>query len=197
MADMKYYRFEIYHNDSYLLEVSKIDRYKYVTCGTCNIILNKRSLIESHLPSYRIKRKKYHLSGSYDGFNVASQSFKDLYETSNWQGLVFYPIPKSKNFYLIECTEVVTVNQIERPIEFKNKCNECNQYMGVYGSVPAYINSAEIQKMKPNIFYRSDLEFGHDFEQGYSLFALEEITTVLKAEGLIIDKDLREVRPVE
>ena len=193
---MKYYEFEIYDNDSYLLEVSKIDRYKYVTCDTCNMILNKRSLIASHLPSYRIKRKRYHLSGSYDGFNVASQRFKDLYETLNWQGLVFYPIPKSKDFYLIECTEVVIINKTERPVLFEDKCNECNQYMGVYGSIPAYIDSTEVQKMKPDTFYRSDLEFGHDFEQGYSLFASEEITTVLKAEGLITNKDLREVREV-
>ena len=193
---MEYYRFEIYHNDSDLLETDQVDRHKYITCGTCDMILNKRSLIVSHLPSYRIKRKKYHLSSSYDGFNTVSQSFKNLYETLNWQGLVFYPITKNKGFYLIECVEVVVVNKTERPIEFEHKCNECNQYMGVYGSVPAYINSSEIQKMKPNTFYRSDFEFGYDFEQNYSLFASEEITTVLKAEGLITNKDLREVREV-
>lgn len=50
-----------------------------------------------------------------------------------------------------------------------------------------------MQKMSPNTFYRSDLEFGYDFEQGYSLFASEEIVTVLKSKGLISDKDLREV----
>lgn len=192
---MKYFTFEIYDNDSHLLETDKVDRYKYVTCGKCNMILNKRSLIESHLPSYRIKRKRYHLSGSYDGFNVVSQNFKDLYEASNWQGLIFYPILKSKGFYLIECTEVVIINKTERPVLFEEKCNECNQYMGVYGSIPTYINLSEIQKMKSNTFYRSDLEFGYDFEQGYGLFASEEITTVLKAKGLIIDKDLNEVRP--
>lgn len=193
---MKYYVFEIYHNDSYLLETSKVDRYKYITCNACNMILDKRSLIESRLPFYKIKRKKYHLSGSYDGFNVASQSFKDLYEFSNWRGLVFYPIPKNKEFYLIECTDIVIVNQKERPVEFEDKCKECGQYMGIYGSIPAYINSIEMQKMSPNFFYRSDLEFGYDFEQGYSLFASEEIVTVLKSEGLICDKDLREVKMV-
>ena len=78
---MKYFFFQIYHNDSYLLEVDKVDRYKYVTCDICNMILNKRSLIEAHLPFYRIKRKKYHLSGSYDGFNVVSQKFKELYDS--------------------------------------------------------------------------------------------------------------------
>lgn len=62
------------------------------------MILNKRSLIEAHLPFYRIKRKKYHLSGSYDGFNVVSQKFKELYDTYKWDGLVFYPIPKNKDF---------------------------------------------------------------------------------------------------
>ena len=194
-GSMKYYSFEIYHNDSHLLEVSKIDRYKYATCNTCKMILNKRSLIEAHLPTYRIKRKRYHLSCSYDGFNVVSQSFKDLYETSNWQGLVFYPISKSKGFYLIECEEIVMVNQTKRPVLFEDKCKECNQYMGVYGSLPPYINSSEIQKMKPNTFYRSDLEFGYDFEHGYSLFASEVITAALKAQGLITKKDLDDVIP--
>lgn len=113
---MKYYVFEIYDNDSYLLETSNVDRYKYITCNACNMILDKRSLIESRLPFYKIKRKKYHLSGSYDGFNVASQSFKDLYEISNWRGLVFYSIPKNKEFYLIECTDIVIVNPKERPV---------------------------------------------------------------------------------
>lgn len=191
---MKYYSFELYDNDSYLLEVDKVDRHKYTTCDICHMIFNKRSLIETHLSSYRIKRKKYHLSASYDGFDAASQFFKDLYEISNWQGLIFYPIPKSKGFYLIECTEVVNVNQIERPVEFEGKCNKCGQYIGIYGSVPSYIDFSKIQKMKPNTFYRSDLEFGHDFEQGYSLFASEKITEVLKMKNLITDKDLRQVQ---
>jgi hypothetical protein len=161
------------------------------------MILNKRSLIEAHLPFYRIKRKKYHLSGSYDGFNVVSQKFKDLYDTYKWNGLVFYPIPKNKDFHLIECTEIVVINKTKRPIEFECKCSKCNQYIGIYGSLPPYINFSEIRKMKTNTFYRSDLEFGYDFEQRYSLFASEEITNVLKANGLINDKDLIEVVSID
>jgi hypothetical protein len=160
------------------------------------MILNKRGLIESHLPFYRIKRKRYHLSGSYDGFIVVSQSFKDLYEASNWHGLIFYPIPKNKGFYLTECTETVNVNQMARPVDFEDKCNECGQYMGVYGSIPAYIDATLIQKMKPYIFYRSDLEFGYDYEQSYGLFASEEIAIVLIAKRLIIKEDFREIRVV-
>lgn len=193
---MKWYKFEIYDNDSYLLEVSKVDRHKYITCNSCGLILKKRDLIEVHLPKYRVKRKKYHLSGSYDGFNVVSHSFKDLYDSLNWKGLVFYDIPKSKGFYLIECTEVVKVNETELPVQFENKCNECGQYMGIYGNVPPYLNSTTMDKMKSNTFYRSNLEFGNDFEHGYSLFASEKIATILKEEKLIIDKDLIEVFPV-
>lgn len=194
---MKYYKFEIYHNDSYLLEVSKVDRHKYITCPTCKLILNKRSLIETHLPTYKIKRKKYHLSGSYDGFKVVSQAFKDLYETLKWQGLIFYPIPKNKGFYLIECSEQIVINETKRPVEFENKCNECGLYMGVYGSVPSYIDTDVMQGLKSNTFYRSNLEFGYDFEQGYSLFASQEITDKLIECKLIIKKDLIEVIPVD
>jgi hypothetical protein len=190
---MKYFELQFYDNDSYLLEVSKGDRCKYVTCPTCKLILNKRSLIEKHLSTYKIKRKKYHLSSSYDGFNVVSQEFKDLYENSDWQGLVFYSIPKSKGFYLIECFQQVVINRTKRPIEFENKCNECGLYMGIYGSVPPYIDVDVIQKLKSNTFYRSDLEFGYDFEQGYSLFASQEITDKLIEYKLITKKDLIEV----
>ena len=193
---MKYYKFEVYHNNSYLLEVSKVDRYKYITCSTCKMILNKRSLIDKHLPTYKINRKKYHLSGSYDGFKVVSQEFRDLYKASDWQGLVFYPIPKSKGFYLIECFQQVVINETKRPIEFENKCNECGLYMGVYGSVPPYMDADVIQKLNPNTFYRSNLEFGYDFEQGYSLFASQEITDKLIEHKLIIKKDLIEVLSV-
>ena len=56
---MKYYKFEVYHNDSYLLEVSKVDRHKYITCPTCKMILDKRNLIEKHLLTYKIKRSSY------------------------------------------------------------------------------------------------------------------------------------------
>ena len=193
---MKYFELQFYDNDSYLLEVSKGDRCKYVTCPTCKLILNKRSLIEKHLSTYKIKRKKYHLSSSYDGFNVVSQEFKDLYENSDWQGLMFYSIPKSKGFYLIECFQQVVINRTKRPIEFENKCNECGLYMGIYGSVPPYIDVDVIQKLKLNTFYRSDLEFGYDFEQGYSLFACQEITDKLIEYKLITKKDLIEVRNV-
>lgn len=193
---MKYFELQFYDNDSYLLEVSKGDRCKYVTCPTCKLILNKRSLIEKHLSTYKIKRKKYHLSSSYDGFNVVSQEFKDLYENSDWQGLIFYSIPKSKGFYLIECFQQVVINRTKRPIEFENKCNECGLYMGIYGSVPPYIDVDVIQKLKSNTFYRSDLEFGYDFEQGYSLFASQEITDKLIEYKLITKKDLIEVRNV-
>lgn len=68
--------------------------------------------------------------------------------------------------------------------------------MGVYGSVPLYIDADVLQKLKPNTFYRSNLEFGYDFEQGYSLFASQEITDKLMEYKLIIKKDLIEIRSI-
>ncbi len=43
---------------SYLLEVGKADRGKYATCSAGKLILNKRSLIETHLPTYKIKKEE-------------------------------------------------------------------------------------------------------------------------------------------
>lgn len=193
---MKYFQLDIYHNDSYLLEVSAIDRHKYITCPTCELILNKRSLIEHYLLAYRIKRKRYHLSGSYDGFNVVSHKFKQLYKISNWQGLIFYPIHRNKGFYLVECVETIVVEKNKRPILFEDQCQECGLYKGVYGSVPAYIDKETISHLRLNTFYRSDLEFGYDFEQGYYLLASQEIASILIEHKLIAEKDLIEIHIV-
>lgn len=194
---MKWYLLAIYDNDSYLLKVGEADRNEYALCDKCNMILDKRTLIESNLPSYKIRRKKYHISCSYDGFIVVSQDFKNLYESSDWQGLFFYPIQRSKGFYLTECTEVVEINKTERPIEYNHKCSECNAYVGVYGSIPPYIDLSVLDNMKPNVFYRSDIEFGYDFEKSYSLFISEEIAKSLITKGLITYKDLTEVIAVQ
>jgi len=50
---MEYYAFQVYDNDSYLLNVSRVDRHKYATCPVCKMILDKRRLIEDHLPAYK------------------------------------------------------------------------------------------------------------------------------------------------
>lgn len=194
---MNYFEIQFYDNDSYLLEVSKVDRHKYKTCSTCKLILNKRTLIESHLPKYKVKRKKYHLSCSYDGFKVVSQDFKHLYESSKWQGLVFYAITKSKGFYLVECTEIVEINESKSTVVQESKCADCGLYMGTYMKGFVSLNSSDIQRMKPNTFYRSNLEFGNDFEKGYSIFASEEITNTLIDCKLIVKKDLIEVKSVD
>lgn len=190
---MEYYAFQVYDNDSYLLNVSRVDRHKYATCPVCKMILDKRRLIEDHLPAYKVKRKRYHLSGSYDGFKVVSQALKDLYDISGWQGLVFYPIPQSEGFYLIECSPQIAVNESKRPIEFESKCDECALHMGIYGSVPPYIEVDILRWLNPNTFYRSNLEFGYDFEQGYSLFASSVIVDRLIECKLINRKDIIEV----
>ena len=95
---MKYFELQFYDNDSYLLDVSKVDRHKYITCPSCRMILNKRSLVEEHLPTYKIKRKKYHLSGSYDGFKMVSQNLKICMKYQIGKGLYSILYLKVKAF---------------------------------------------------------------------------------------------------
>ncbi len=194
---MKYYELIIYDNDSYLLQVSKVDRDRYIHCDSCKMIQNKRNLIDSHLLTFKLKRKKYQISGTYDGFFVVSQHFKDLYEQLKWSGVKFYSLPKSNGFYIVECLNIVNINKTMRPVEFEDKCSTCGNYLGTYGNIPCYIDIADMKKMKANCFYRSDLEFGYDFEQVYSLFVSEEILNVLKQNKLVKEKDFLEVQVVE
>ena len=88
------------------------------------------------------------------------------------------------------------LNEAKRPIEFEVNAMSAVYIWGVYGSVPPYIDADVFQKLKPNTFYRSNLEFGYDFEQDYSLFASKKITDMLIEHKLIIKKDLIEIRYV-
>ena len=95
---MKYYKFEVYHNDSYLLEVSKVDRYKYITCSTCKMILDKRNLIEKHLPTYTIKRKKYHYPAVMMVLRYCRKNLRIYMRFQIGKGLYSIPYLKVKAF---------------------------------------------------------------------------------------------------
>ena len=82
---MKYFFFQIYHNDSYLLEVDKVDRYKYVTCDICNMILNKRISYEIIAGIYYVdevevlnilKNDSSTISDITDGFDILKKKVK-------------------------------------------------------------------------------------------------------------------------
>lgn len=193
MNNMKFFQFAMYDNDSYLLKVDKKYRNNYNVCPLCNMICDKRSLITEYVDQLKIKKRKYHLSTTYDGFNVVSQDFKDLYSMYNWKGLVFYPIKKSSGFYLIESTSIISVNDSKRPIIYEHRCQLCNTYLGVYGNIPLYINRQIINKLSLDEFYRTNIEFGYDFEQNYSLLASENIVSKLLENNLIKQQDITEI----
>ena len=65
--------------------------------------------------------------------------------------------------------------------------------MEIYGSVPHYIDVDILRRLDPNTFYRSNLEYGYDFEQSYSLFASSVIVGRLIECKLINRKDIIEV----
>lgn len=184
----------MYDNDSYLLKINKKDRRIYHLCTECDVICNKRSLILDSLPEFKVKRKKFNLSSTYDGFNIASAKFKNLYELSNWKGLEFYNIPKTSEFCVFECISQVSINKTMRPIEFESKCNRCGCFIGIYGNRPLYINKSILNKLLPDTFYRSNLEFGYDFEQNYSLFASEYIVNKMLENHIITNSDIFEVK---
>lgn len=185
MQEITYYDFVFYDNDSYLLEKSP-----EIVCPNCQMYVNKRNLIENFIGKYKSKKKKSHFLCSYDGFFVVSKQFKDLYETQQWEGLIFYEIPKNKGlYYLIECHNMVSYN--ENYLSAEEYCPECKQYKSVV--VKDWRKVITEKPLLKNTFYRTNWEFAYDFEQQYLFVFSEEIKNTIIEHQLAREIDFSDI----
>lgn len=167
MLTRELYIIQFYDNDTYLLKKNSD-----VICVNCNMYLNKEKLIRQFIHNYKAKKRKYHFLATYDGFHIVSHQFKILYDTQKWEGLVFHEIPKNKGlYYIIECVNLISYDI--NCLMAEEHCSECKQYKSVV--VKDRRRIVPKKTLLKNTFYRTDWQFGYDFEQNHMLFCSEEI----------------------
>jgi ribosomal protein S27AE len=147
-------------------------------CPQCGELLAKW---EEPLTGLRIKKRRYDISCTYDGVDVVSHRFKEVYEANGLTGLKFIPLPDDPDFFQIQATEIVPFDAEASGTRFGDRCSRCGQYKWI-------VTPRRVLKEKSTIpangFVRTDLEFAGDDEKHPLLLCGQTAGDVLKAAKL-------------
>jgi hypothetical protein len=148
-------------------------------CSACNELLNKWN---EPLTGLIIKKRQFDISCTYDGIEVASAAFKEVYDSHGLSDLSFSPLPDDPSFYCIRATKVVEFDPVRRGTRFEEQCPSCGRYRSIVGATPVYLKpGSEIPDMG---FARTDLEFASGDEKSPVLLCGPAAGKVLKSAKL-------------
>lgn len=180
------FRFSEEHNGLYFFE----GRTDVKRCPVCKELLAKwdEDLTVEHLvvPIHR-RKKKYDISCSYDGVQVVSRRFKDLYDRSGMTGLRFTDL--GDDAFATRATVVVPFDAQRRGTRFVKKCETCGRYESVVGAVPPLLLPGTT--VPPMSFACTDLEFASGDEKSPVLLCGEGVAKILwaaKLNGIVLQK---------
>src|SRR6187401_857540 len=146
-------------------------------CPRCGALLTK---FEEPLTGLVIKRRRYDLSATYDGIDVASKAFKELCTAHRLSGLEFIPLPDDSAFFQVRASKTVKLDP--SVAEFENECPRCGRFESVVGGDPVLLRKGE--RIPPGGFVRTDLEFGSEDEKSPMLLCGVKVGEVLTAARL-------------
>lgn len=130
-------------------------------------------------PSFRVKRKAYDLSSTYDGYDIASLRFKEACQRLKLKGIEFLPIPSDSEFFVLKPTAITPFDSASRKTRFESLCTACGFYKAVAGATPAYLLSEPESDLSG-----TDVVFGSGNSRCRMLIATERARKLLTAEKL-------------
>ena len=128
---------------------------------------------------FRVKRRVYDLSSTYDGYEIASMKFKEVCMRLELGGLEFLPLPADTQFFVVKPTVLTAFDYISRQTHFESLCAACGFYKSVAGATPAFLLSEPESDLSG-----TDILFGSGNSRGRMLIATERARTLLMAEKL-------------
>lgn len=116
------------------------------------------SIQQSINPNFRLIKKQFDISGSYDGYLIVSTRFKLFCEEKGYNNVRFYDLESEPDFFFLECTKVLSLDYERRNVQFIDFCDKCGRYAEVIGATPSFITLNYI--IEENSFYHSEYDFG-------------------------------------
>lgn len=147
------------------------DKIEIKYCESCKMVINRDEAILQAVKVAKLRKKKFFFD-SLDGVSIARQHFYELYHKYNMKGIEFIPFEKSKGYYV--CKFIYTMHfDIERSKSVRSEyqgnvsygildngnCSVCKRSFGHHYPWPYRMTVEDEKKLKPNTFYRSDIEF--------------------------------------
>jgi len=130
------------------------DDKKLPLCKNCNYVIDF-DYINSE---FKVKRRNFDVSYTYDGRCITSLKFKEFCLINNYNGLEFIKLPKDPDFFYFIVHNIVTINTAKQVITKENYCKICGYYEGVVTNRPLYLSN--INSELPDGFYATDIHFG-------------------------------------
>lgn len=138
-------------NDSFFLEDEK-DLHE-PTCPKCGYLLD---CVNYFNPFFKVKRKNYDLSYTYDQRAIVSLRFKEFCVREGYEGLSFKSFEREPCFFQPIITREVEVDKERSKPRFENLCNLCGNFEGVYFKG---LFLKDISEELKDEFYRTDILF--------------------------------------
>lgn len=135
---------------------------------------------------FKVKRKGFDLSSTYDGQTIASDRFVAV--ARNVAGMRFLELPGSPGFHLVVVDPSVAFDAEARGTAFEVPCEVCKRFTQIAGATPAHLKPGQ---ELPAGFSRTDQVFGsagdkpdHLVIQGPLIIVDETTATLLKDQKL-------------
>jgi hypothetical protein len=156
-------------NDSYYFEDSDVP-----ACVACGLVSDAAWIN----PRFRLERREFDLSSTYDGATIASERFVEC--ASEHSGVRFQALPDVDGFYLMIVEPIVRVDRTDVRV-MEDLCETCARFKAIAGPPRRLLPGERI----PAGFSRSDVEFGsaHVSYQRYRKIAQKPILIVDPALG--------------
>ena len=163
-----------YDNDSYMYRPKELVFLN--CCSLCNV-----PLARNINPDFRLSKKNYDISATYDGYFIVSNAFKEFCISNGFEGLNLYTLKLESDFCLLLDTDnIVYLDHERRGTKFDEYCKVCQRYNSVAGGSPNFFKTSN-QKLL-NTIYTSDVMYGYKNSQ-HPLFIINmDLFSLLKAE---------------
>jgi hypothetical protein len=171
VAKMIYY----YDNDSYMYRPKQLGLLN--CCSLCNV-----PLARNVNPDFRLSKREYDISATYDGYFIVSNVFKEFCISNGFEGLNFYNLKFEADFCLLLDTDnVVYLDHERRGTKFDEYCQVCERYNSVAGGSPNFLKKSG--QILLNTIYTSDILYGYKNSQ-HPLFIINlELYHLMKKEN--------------
>ncbi|ABK48626.1 conserved hypothetical protein [Shewanella sp. ANA-3] len=128
---------------------------------------------------FKIKRKTYDLSATYDGYYIASLKFKETLNREGITGINFVAISKEPEYFVMFVSNVVSFDTKKRKSRAEKFCSVCANYESYVGATPAFLK--ELPRFDLS---RTDVAFGSGNAKHPLLIASESFVSLVKREKL-------------
>lgn len=130
-------------------------------------------------PKFKVKRRVYDLSYTYDGYCIVSLRFREACLRAKLAGAAFHALPADSEFFVLEPTCIASFDYVRRGTRFEELCTACGYYGAVAGATPAFLKEPLASDV-----CRTDILFGSGNGRHPIIIVSEAARTVFAKEKL-------------